>query len=84
MCSDQQEGIMADIKDDLTTVRKMIEDAKQEGEIDFPDEIEDYLELFLLITVISNDIYYKKVLIENLIGNYAQLNKDKKNKEKDK
>lgn len=75
---------MADIKDDLTTVRKMIEDAKQEGEIDFPDEIEDYLELFLLITVISNDIYYKKVLIENLIGNYAQLNKDKKNKEKDK
>ena len=84
MCSDQQEGIMADIKDDLTTVRKMIEDAKQEGEIDFSDEIEDYLELFLLITVISNDIYYKKVLIENLIGNYAQLNKDKKNKEKDK
>lgn len=51
----------------------------------FP-ELEEYLELLLLVTVLSNDIYYKKVLIENLIGNFAQLKKDrdKKNKEKEK
>lgn len=86
MYGNQQDGIVADIKDDLETVRKMIEETKNEEEIPFSDEVEEYLELLLLVTVLSNDIYYKKVLIENLIGNCAQLKKDrdKKNKEKDK
>lgn len=86
MYGNQQDGIVADIKDDLETVRKMIEETKNEEEIPFSDEVEEYLELLLLVTVLSNDIYYKKVLIENLIGNFAQLKKDrdKKNKEKDK
>lgn len=86
MYGNQQDGIVADIKDDLETVRKMIEDTKNEEEIPFSDEVEEYLELLLLVTVLSNDIYYKKVLIENLIGNFAQLKKDidKKNKEKEK
>ena len=86
MYGNQQDGIVADIKDDLETVRKMIEETKNEEEIPFSDEVEEYLELLLLVTVLSNDIYYKKVLIENLIGNFAQLKKDrdKKNKEKEK
>lgn len=86
MYGNQQDGIVADIKDDLETVRKMIEETKNEEVIPFSDEVEEYLELLLLVTVLSNDIYYKKVLIENLIGNFAQLKKDrdKKNKEKDK
>lgn len=86
MNGNQQDGIVADIKDDLETVRKMIEETKNEEVIPFSDEVEEYLELLLLVTVLSNDIYYKKVLIENLIGNFAQLKKDrdKKNKEKDK
>ncbi len=86
MNGNQQNGIVADIKDDLETVRKMIEETKNEEVIPFSDEVEEYLELLLLVTVLSNDIYYKKVLIENLIGNFAQLKKDrdKKNKEKDK
>lgn len=86
MYGNQQDGIVADIKDDLETVRKMIEETKNEEEIPFSDEVEEYLELLLLVTVLSNDIYYKKVLIENLIGNFAQLkkNRDKKNKEKEK
>lgn len=86
MYGNQQDGIVADIKDDLETVRKMIEETKNEEEIPFSDEVEEYLELLLLVTVLSNDIYYKKVLIENLIGNFAQLKKDrdKKNKEKKK
>ncbi len=86
MYGNQQNGIVADIKDDLETVRKMIEETKNEEVIPFSDEVEEYLELLLLVTVLSNDIYYKKVLIENLIGNFAQLKKDrdKKNKEKDK
>ena len=86
MYGNQQDGIVADIKDDLETVRKMIEKTKNEEEIPFSDEVEEYLELLLLVTVLSNDIYYKKVLIENLIGNFAQLKKDrdKKNKEKEK
>lgn len=86
MYGNQQNGIVADIKDDLETVRKMIEETKNEEVIPFSDEVEEYLELLLLVTVLSNDIYYKKVLIENLIGNFAQLkkNRDKKNKEKDK
>ena len=86
MYVNQQNGIVADIKDDLETVRKMIEETKNEEVIPFSDEVEEYLELLLLVTVLSNDIYYKKVLIENLIGNFAQLKKDrdKKNKEKDK
>lgn len=86
MYGNQQDGIVADIKDDLETVRKMIEETKNEEIIPFSDEVEEYLELLLLVTVLSNDIYYKKVLIENLIGNFAQLKKDrdKKNKEKDK
>ena len=86
MYCNQQDGIVADIKDDLETVRKMIEETKNEEEIPFSDEVEEYLELLLLVTVLSNDIYYKKVLIENLIGNFAQLKKDrdKKNKEKEK
>lgn len=86
MYGNQQDGIVADIKDDLETVRKMIEETKNEEEIPFSDEVEEYLELLLLVTVLSNDIYYKKVLIENLIGNFAQLKKDrdKKNKENEK
>lgn len=86
MYGNQQDGIVADIKDDLETVRKMIEETKNEEVIPFSDEVEEYLELLLLVTVLSNDIYYKKVLIENLIGNFAQLKKDrdKKNKEKEK
>lgn len=86
MYGNQQDGIVADIKDDLETVRKMIEETKNEEEIPFSDEVEEYLELLLLVTVLSNDIYYKKVLIENLIGNFAQLKKDrdKKNKKKEK
>ena len=86
MYGNQQDGIVADTKDDLETVRKMIEETKNEEEIPFSDEVEEYLELLLLVTVLSNDIYYKKVLIENLIGNFAQLKKDrdKKNKEKEK
>ena len=86
MYGNQQDGIVADIKDDLETVRKMIEETKNEEEIPFSNEVEEYLELLLLVTVLSNDIYYKKVLIENLIGNFAQLKKDrdKKNKEKEK
>jgi len=86
MYGNQQDGIVADIKDDLETVRKMIEETKNEEEIPFSDEVEEYFELLLLVTVLSNDIYYKKVLIENLIGNFAQLKKDrdKKNKEKEK
>ena len=86
MYGNQQDVIVADIKDDLETVRKMIEETKNEEEIPFSDEVEEYLELLLLVTVLSNDIYYKKVLIENLIGNFAQLKKDrdKKNKEKEK
>ena len=86
MYGNQQDGIVADIKDDMETVRKMIEETKNEEEIPFSDEVEEYLELLLLVTVLSNDIYYKKVLIENLIGNFAQLKKDrdKKNKEKEK
>lgn len=86
MYGNQQDGIVADIKDDLETVRKIIEETKNEEVIPFSDEVEEYLELLLLVTVLSNDIYYKKVLIENLIGNFAQLKKDrdKKNKEKDK
>lgn len=86
MYGNQQNGIVAGIKDDLETVRKMIEETKNEEVIPFSDEVEEYLELLLLVTVLSNDIYYKKVLIENLIGNFAQLKKDrdKKNKEKDK
>ena len=86
MYGNQQDGIVADIKDDLETVRKMIEETKNEEEIPFSDEVEEYLELLLLVTVLSNDIYHKKVLIENLIGNFAQLKKDrdKKNKEKEK
>ncbi len=75
MYGNQQDGIVADIKDDLETVRKMIEETKNEEEIPFSDEVEEYLELLLLVTVLSNDIYYKKVLIENLIGNFAQLKK---------
>ena len=98
MYGNQQDGIVADIKiqpvyDYLDEkyqwagdIRKMIEETKNEEEIPFSDEVEEYLELLLLVTVLSNDIYYKKVLIENLIGNFAQLKKDrdKKNKEKEK
>lgn len=82
MYGNQQDGIVADIKDDLETVRKMIEETKNEEEIPFSDEVEEYLELLLLVTVLSNDIYYKKVLIENLIGNFAQLKKDRDKKNK--
>ena len=48
--------------------------------------LKNILNYSYLLTVLSNDIYYKKVLIENLIGNFAQLKKDrdKKNKEKEK
>lgn len=77
--NDQDMQEVEAVKEDVTRKYHMA----QEAFIDAPEEMKDKMQMFSFISLLSYDVYVKKLIIEKLLDNYKEFEETLKNQTKE-
>ena len=70
---------MEAVKEDVTRKYHIA----QEAFTDAPEEMKDKMQMFSFISLLSYDVYVKKLIIEKLLDNYKEFEETLKNQTKE-
>ena len=78
LCEQDAQEVEA-VKEDVTRKYHMA----QEAFTDAPEEMKDKMQMFSFISLLSYDVYVKKLIIEKLLDNYKEFEETLKNQTKE-
>ena len=78
LCEQDAQEVEA-VKEDVTRKYHIA----QEAFTDAPEELKDKMQMFSFVSLLSYDVYVKKLIIEKLLGNYKEFEEMLKNQTKE-